>query len=282
MGRPRMLLTIGDIVTIALRLYLQRLRQYWIHSLVAHLWLLVPLYGWFKFAALSGHIAQRFWYQLSEREAPEAAGDRVIASNFIRFWLIHLLIYLVFIASTVVIYIALVIALILFAGLIWLATRVNILDNGTLDSGSIITLGLGFLFIGIFAIGNTLAYSRLFLSELPLAISPQTKLGQAIGQSWRLSSKYTLKTASTLMTAWLMTVPLALVLGALNTLIFRLGTSLVDDQAIADVAIALLFIALTTMAHSLMTLPFWQAVKVVTYQDLQNRQSGTDLKLRPN
>jgi hypothetical protein len=42
-------LSVGDVVTISLQVYQSNRKLYLRLALVAHLWLLVPLYGWANF-----------------------------------------------------------------------------------------------------------------------------------------------------------------------------------------------------------------------------------------
>lgn len=287
MARSRSLLTIGNTITAALRLYLQQPRRYLGQSLVAHLWLLVPIYGWLKFAALSGRIARLFWLQIGDRTEPKAECDRIINSNFIQFWLIHLTVYLLFIVTTAIVYIGISVVLGLILAVIWVIANVQILesvldsglDSELLSVGDTLTVILGFGVIVAVALCDTLIYARLFLGELPLAVTPQAPLGQALRQSWRLTSRYTFKIAAIIWMAWFLAVPLSLVLGFVLTFAIAFGLALVTEQE-APGAFVVLMILLTTAVQSLVTLPFWQAVKAVTYYDLRDRTEGIGLTLQ--
>ena len=51
-------LSIGNVVSAALVLYRSHLKTYLRLALFAHLWILVPIYGWAKYFAISGLIAR--------------------------------------------------------------------------------------------------------------------------------------------------------------------------------------------------------------------------------
>lgn len=275
-------LTIGNIITAALRLYLKQPRRYLVNSLVAHLWLLVPIYGWLKFAAASGRIARLFWLQIGDRTESKAECDLVIKSNFIKFWFIHLLVYFLFVVITVIAYISLVIAFVPIylalnqTGQVYLINLTESLQSGNTP---LLNMILGGFLIGFFAFFNTIFYARVFLSELPLAVKPQTRMRQAVRQSWQLTTHYIRRVAAIIWLTWLLTVPLALFLGFLLRYLVIPFVTLIAGYASIESVIFLVPLVMLVI-QSLLTLPFWQAVKALTYYDLRNRKEGIGLMLQ--
>jgi len=45
--------TVGNTITIAFAIYRNNLKRFLQLSLVAHLWLLVPIYGWARYLAIA-------------------------------------------------------------------------------------------------------------------------------------------------------------------------------------------------------------------------------------
>ena len=49
----RVRFTVGDTITASVAIYKQNWRQYLKLSFIAHLWLLVPIYGWARYFAIA-------------------------------------------------------------------------------------------------------------------------------------------------------------------------------------------------------------------------------------
>ncbi len=76
------MLSIGDVVTLALKIYLFQFKQYFKIALFAHLWLLVPVYGWAKFFAQLALISRLVFRQLIDRPENYAVCQKQINSQF--------------------------------------------------------------------------------------------------------------------------------------------------------------------------------------------------------
>ena len=76
-------LSIGNVVSAGVRLYRSHLKTYLKLALIAHLWALVPIYGWAKYAAISGLISRLAFGELTyQPESVEEARSHVNP----RFW----------------------------------------------------------------------------------------------------------------------------------------------------------------------------------------------------
>ena len=73
-------LTIGDIISLGVRLYKLHLKNYLKLALFAHLWVFAPIYGWAKYVAISGLISRHAFANLTNH--PESIG---IASQHVNY-----------------------------------------------------------------------------------------------------------------------------------------------------------------------------------------------------
>ncbi|UWU46657.1 hypothetical protein [Limnospira platensis] len=60
-------LNLGDVISAGFRIYRDHFKQYFTMAFFGFLWLIVPIYGWAKFAAISGAIARLAFFEVSER-----------------------------------------------------------------------------------------------------------------------------------------------------------------------------------------------------------------------
>jgi hypothetical protein len=66
-------LSVGNVVSASLRIYPDHFKSYFGLALVAYLWLLVPIYGWAKYSAISALISRLAFGEV--REKPETVSD---------------------------------------------------------------------------------------------------------------------------------------------------------------------------------------------------------------
>lgn len=71
-------LSIGNVVTAGVRLYRFHFKNYFRLALFAHLWVLVPIYGWAKYFAISGLISRLAFGELvNQPESIKNARERI-------------------------------------------------------------------------------------------------------------------------------------------------------------------------------------------------------------
>ena len=130
--------------------------------------------------------------------------------------------------------------------------------------------------------------SRLFISELPIAIEENVSPTDAIVRSWQLTKGYEFKIMAILTVAGIITLPfITLALTPILTAVFFLSGLLITviSGYFEPFSLALFF-GLILLSISLFliiglfTNPFWQAVKAVVYYDLRTRKEGLGLKIR--
>ncbi|WP_049790737.1 hypothetical protein [Trichormus azollae] len=66
-------LSMDNVVSAAVRLYRPHLKTYLQIAFTAHFWALVPIYGWAKYAAISGLISPLAFEELTNQ--PESVED---------------------------------------------------------------------------------------------------------------------------------------------------------------------------------------------------------------
>ena len=66
-------LSVGNVVSASLRIYRDHFKSYFGLALVTYLWLLIPIYGWAKYSAISALISRLAFGEVSEK--PETVSD---------------------------------------------------------------------------------------------------------------------------------------------------------------------------------------------------------------
>jgi hypothetical protein len=144
--------------------------------------------------------------------------------------------------------------------------------------GLIILLGIFTVFIFIAAL--TWIFSRLIIAELPLAIETPMDVSNSIKRSWNLTKGYVLRLQGIILIAFLITLPLQIVV---QTLAFaaRIFLGRFMDEESATFALASFVISyIIGIGSSLFVVPFWQAVKAVIYYDVRSRSEGLGIEIR--
>ncbi len=249
-------LSVGNIVSAAVRLYRDRPGTYLPLSIFAYLWVLVPVYGWAKYCAISGLMSRVAFGELTRQpESLDTARARVRP----RLWSFLWLAILIFI-RILGLYIGGVIAIAVVAGILSaIFPPLGILVG--------IVLGIGFLVLLI------RFFSRWFIAEVPLAIESGATGGKSIDRSWQLTQKSIGRIYLVVLATILITLPINLITGYLPNIMFTFV--LTDNPALGQLVTFVL-----GLVGGIVVLPFWQIVKAVTYYDLRSRQEGLDLELR--
>jgi hypothetical protein len=258
-------LSIGNVVSAALRIYRDRFKTYYFLALQAYLWIIVPIYGWAKSASLLGLISRLAFYEVIER--PETPAD---ARRFIKprmwsflgaFFLFFLIVFAAVFGSSLVL---------VFAGF----AIAYLLENNLFLLYLIIAIGgLTWLF------GYLWLISRLFLYQLPLAIEENINASSAIGRSWELSKGYILKIQGIILVAFLVTLPILIVINIVLVLAQILATYIINQIPSLSIILPLIILGINFASNALLV-PFWQAIQAILYYDLRIRREGMGINLR--
>lgn len=262
-------LSIGNVVSAGLRLYRSHLKQYFGLSVKAYLWILVPIYGWAKFLAISALISRLAFSELvNQPESISTAQDRVKPKLW-RFLVAAILVGLILLGATIGLYLlAAILAALLIA--IGIGIGPNPISIAVLSLvGLVILLAILAAFVWI--------YSRYFITELSLAIEENISATTAIRRSWDLTKGFVLRIQGVVLVATLVSILITLPIQIAAQLIsFGLQGSPSDPLTLL---LALLFVGLS-LSGGAIVMPYWQAVKAVLYCDLLGRREGLGLKLR--
>jgi hypothetical protein len=263
-SKPLGLLTIGNVVNASLRLYGSNFWRYLRLSLFAHLWLLLPIYGWAKYYSEAALISRLCFGELTGQPESNTEARVYIKQNFWAF---------IFIAFRIGFRIFLVLmgfyALIMTIGFIVITF---LTDSGIL--GGII---IGLTIFGIFITAVVAAVglvSRWIVAELPLAVETGFNSSKSMERSWQLTKTSVGRIQGIVFVAFLVTIPIQSVGSIPQFAVVALDPN--SSTYWVVYGISLIF----SLGGGALIMPFWQAIKAVIYYDLRNRREGLDLQLR--
>jgi hypothetical protein len=261
--------SVGNVISAAVRIYRDHFKLYYGLAFTANLWGLVPIYGWAKFSAISALISRLAYSEVIER--PETVNE---ARNYVmpRMWSFlgaGLLVLLISFGITLG-------AMIVFA--IVGGVLVAILGQSFAAIGVVVLLGV-IAFIA-FIVGYLWLYSRLFIVEMPLAIENNLGTSSAIGRSWKLTEGFVLRLIGVVSVAFLVTIPISIVVQIISTLIQDFVATLVPRDSPTFFLLLYLLVLPLSFASSSFLIPFWQAIKAVVYYDMRTRKEGLGLEIR--
>lgn len=267
-------LSIGNVVNLGLALYRSHLKTYAQISLTAHLWLLVPIYGWAKYMALSALLSRLAFGELTGQPESGSEARQAIKPKFWSFFRIF-----VEVGSRLMgVAIALLIALSIFITFLGIAIG-SIIDTSPSAASPGLGILLGLLVIAIFLAylyGLVWFFSRWILAEVILAIETDRNGRQSISRSWVLTQRSVIRIQMIATVTFLVTLPLITLTSYLpQILLLGLETNSLPYRLIYFTSLG------TGILGSIVILPFWQTTKAVLYCDLRSRREGFGLKLQP-
>ncbi|MGF1935143.1 MAG: hypothetical protein RM347_012175 [Nostoc sp. ChiQUE02] len=257
-------LSIGNVVSAAVRLYRSHLKTYLNLAAIAHLWILVPIYGWAKYAAISGLISRlAFGELIYQPESVQTARSHVNP----RLWSFLRVAFQVGIFLFVIYF-----GLAIVGGV--LGSLIGIVLGGLLGTIVATTLAI-ILTVIIVLLGLTWFYSRWIVAEVPLAVEENINGGESVARSWELTKASVFRIQGVVLVAFVVTFPLLFVLNYIPSLfLIRL------EQGSAIYSIVYLISWIGSLIGGVLVMPFWQALKAVLYLDLRSRREGLGLQLR--
>ena len=263
-------LSIGNIVTTAFQLYKNRFKPYFLLALKAYFWLLVPVYGWAKFFAISALISRLVYGKLVNQPESIKNGTKYVNSKLWQFLVAAILLGLIALGAYIAFAIAIGIA-VGFGGVV--AYQVG---NSALTAITFIIAGVAFI---AFIVGFLWILVRFYIYEVPLAIEDNIDATSTISRSWQLTKGNVSRIMLISFVAVLITLPL-LILGQIVSATLQSSlAALIEQQSILSLPLIVVYFGLS-FALGALQLPFTQAVKAVVYYDLRTRKEGLGLNLR--
>lgn len=273
-------LTVGNVVSAGFRIYRDRFLEYFRIAFIGYLWVLVPIYGWAKFAAMNGLIARLAFGEVTEKPETEKEARRYIKPRMwqflgadILFWLILLFGFLF--CSFVLGFVSFIVGLVIG------------LDRNNVDPSTLAFLGLFFIIsIILLIIAMIWLISRYLVVELPLAIEDGINAGAALGRSWNLTKGSVIRLQMIVFVAFLISVPISIVIQVASIILqLAMGSlaSIANDlvSSFFSFFFTLMILAIS-LAGGALLIPFWQAIKAVIYYDLRVRREGFGIELEEN
>ncbi len=306
-------LSIGDVVTTGFRLYGAQAKPFLLISLIATLWVLVPivvafaiaifyvvvqdyytflgllvpawilllLYCSAKYLANSALISRLSFKDLINQ--PESLPDarRYTRSRLWSFLLVAFVVSLIFFGIVFAFYLAIAG---LVVGAIAAVGGFSSFATGNINVGLAIILGLLFILILIAAIIFFCWLSaRLSAVELPLAVESETMALQSVSRFWELTKSNAWRVFLILFITFCITLPIQMIAQFLTSGAQMIVAAVVPQESTSAFALqvlTLLLVYMMSFALGIAILPLWQTIKAAIYFDLLNRREGLGLELR--
>ena len=258
-------LSIGNVVSVGLRIYRDNFKKYFKLAFFGYLWIFVPIYGWAKYSAMTGLISRLAFREISEQPEIVRDAQRHIKPKIWDFLVAGILV-----------------SLIIFGVLIAYSIIVGIIGaiiNGIVAQTSIISIIFAILAVFFFIFGFIWLISRLFLVELPLAVEENVTAVGTISRSWQLTKSSVGRIQLIVFLAFLISLPIGIAVQILSAILqLVIGSGLENASGFAGIGV-LLYLFLIVVSGALM-IPFWQSIKAVVYYDLRVRREGMGMDLR--
>jgi hypothetical protein len=266
-------LNVGSVVSAGMRLYRSHLKKYFLIALKAYAWLLVPIYGWVKFYALSALISRLAFGELVNQPESVSSVQRFVNS---RLWGFFVNMILMFAIS-----IGIAILFILIGSLLMGISAVLL---GGLQAGNIATTIILILIALVVLIitftGALWIGTRFYLVDVPLAIEDNVNGSSTINRSWELTKGNIFRILLISLIGFLITIPIQFIIQIITTIIELIFTTLLKEDILSSSRISFVLTFGLSFVGGALILPFWQTVKAVVYYDLRSRREGLGLQLR--
>ncbi|WP_414576162.1 DUF975 domain-containing protein [Anabaena sp. CCY 9402-a] len=271
---PMQPLTVGNVVSAGMRLYRSHFQDYFLLALQAYLWVLVPVYGWAKFYALTSLISRLAFGELVNQPESVSSGKRFVNSRLWQFLLAMLLLFLVGIGIGIGMLIIFSILTVLSAALIGQGGQAQ-------NPATLVLLGLIAFVIGIVSLLAVLwLLTRFYLVDLPLAVEDNIDGASAISRSWEITQGYVWRILLISFVGFLITIPIQIVVQILTRVLQSVFLPYLLEGASVYILLYVLLVLVISFGSGALVVPFYQSIKAVIYYDLRSRREGLGLKLR--
>ena len=262
-------LSVGNVVSASLRLYRDRFKLYYRLAFIGYLWVLIPIYGWAKFSAMTGLLSRLVFSELIERpETVDGARSHVMPRMW-NFLLAGILVALILFGASM-------------GGVIIFGILAGVLGAilGQSTASVVVLILLGAIALIALIVGYLWLVSRLLIVEVPLAIEDNVDATSAIGRSWKLTAGYVLRIVLIFTVAFLISIPISVAIQVVTLVIQVVLAALFTRGSALFVLLYYVLILGLSFAGGSLLIPFWQAIKTVIYYDLLNRKEGLGLQVR--
>ena len=271
---PMQPLNIGDVVTGGFRLYRSHIKEYFFIALKAYAWVIVPIYGWAKFYALSSLISRLCFGELVNQPEDIKSGQNFVNSRLGQFLVQMLLMSLIGIG--------IVLGFSIIFGFVGVAIG-GIIGGLAQTSNAvqiIVSVLLGIVVLAVFLIGLFWVLTRFYLVDVSLAVEDNTNASSAISRSWELTKGNIWRIFGVMLIAFLITLPLQIVVQVIVTILQIVFIPLIEQNSGLFSLVYLVLVFSISFSSGALIVPFWQAIKATIYYDLRTRHEGLGLRLR--
>ncbi len=262
-------LSVGNVVSASLRIYRDHFKLYYGLAFSAYVWLLVPVYGWAKYAAISALISRLVFSEVIERPETVSEARSQIAPRLWSFLGAGFLVTLIFFGVTF----GAIITVGILGGVVAAAFGQNTTGIVILVLLVLIAL-IGFSWLYLWLI------SRLLIVEVPLAIEQNMDATSAVGRSWKLTQGFVFRIGGIVSVAFLITLPISVVAQVATIITQIVLTALLPPESPLYFPLYFFLVLGLSFASGALLVPFWQAIKAVIYYDLRSRREGFGLQRR--
>jgi hypothetical protein len=273
--------SIGNVVTVGIRLYFLRFKQYVKLALAAHLWLLIPIYGWTKFFSISALMAQLAFHDLVNQPDEMFLLQQQLRHQKWKIFLTNILAVLIVLLAGILAVIAIILFFAIFFFVIPGLLSVPVSIKFAQPFSDPIALAVGLIENLFWILAALWVYSRFFIVELPLVLECDFKPIKSIKRCLKLTKGSALFIVGVIALSFLLTfLPSYLMANVLGTNILRFFLKLViSDYSTGSKIFHSLLVVLSLLTNAV-TMPLWQTVKATLYYSLRSRREGIDLQLR--
>jgi hypothetical protein len=271
-SNPIQPLSVGSVVSAGIRLYRSHLKEYFFIALKAYAWLLVPIYGWVKFYALSALISRLAFGELVNQPESVSSGERFVNSRLWDFFVTMILMF--FIGMGITLGFVIISGLLIGIPVALLGGLQDINPVNLIIFILIVLIVMIIAFTGIFWIGT-----RFYLADVSLAIEDDVNGSSTINRSWELTKGNIGRIVLISFIGVLITIPIQLIIQIITTIIQLIIAPLVQGSTALAIIYFVFILGLSFVGGALIV-PFLQAVKAVVYYDLRTRREGLGLQLR--
>ncbi|MEM8677118.1 MAG: hypothetical protein AAGF83_25175 [Cyanobacteria bacterium P01_G01_bin.67] len=260
--------TVGNTITVAVAIYKQNWKRFLKLSFIAHLWLLVPVYGWARYFAISAWLSKLSLDELTTQF------NSMNQKHYLKIGSL----FLFFITALIVLFLTLVVGYLLTT---LLFTLVSVLLQIFLDYPILDTLsdilnrqeGIAFWLLAwsimlFFSFISAGLYIRLFVTDLSFSAQPTFEIFSLIRQSFVQTKKDKLKVFKIILMSFVLSFSLYLssylFWYVIAFILYKLNF---HTWQYYDYAIIFLFLIMSVITHGLI-MPFWQSIKAVTFYKL--------------
>ncbi len=278
-------LSIGNVVNVSFKLYRAHLKLYLRLSLIAYLWLLVPIYGWAKFLAISGLISRLTFCELSGSPESVKTADQYIKYRIWGFLLKEILLIFLLLFS-------------FFISLIFTGMGINLLNLNYLVLyfstepffrknpwlSALIMLAVLIIILACIFFPPLWLYSRFFITDLPLAFESKINGLNTFIRSWKLTRRYSFSIQLILLVALLVITPLQFLFYLAISIIWGIISYILSfllpnyNSSYSYSLLELLTVGIIGASGAII-MPLLQAIKAVVYYNVRLRREGLGLQL---